>query len=293
MADDKNNHKLISDGYGHRQYVPRPLCEQTTFSCNKLFLFLYQLVYLFVGLGLFILGVFTELERQNHRHLNNSLSLPVALVMFVGLFIAINAAGGIYGTLKENSLLLKLFLSFTVIAFVVQVAIGVLAYIYKRKVPGMVGPELMFGVEAYADSTEITIAMDTLQSTFGCCGITGFKDYESNPYFACTSTNQYPDACGVPSSCCTPQGVSEYGKDLCGHDVRLNMTSPTGRVYTDGCTNSFIYLLSSRLDLVGAFALGCAIPQVIGFLLTYYFIRRVENHRCWYNATNSDLYQTL
>ncbi|XP_021340617.1 tetraspanin-5-like, partial [Mizuhopecten yessoensis] len=167
MADDKNKHKLMDDEYGHRQYVPQPLCGRTTFSCNKLLLFLYQLLYLFVGLGLFVLGVFTELERQNHvlvtllfgvtfvlqfvglglfvlgvftelerqnhQHLNNSLSLPVALVMFVGLFIAINAVGGIYGTWKENSLLLKLFLSFTVIAFLVQVAIGVLAYIYKRK----------------------------------------------------------------------------------------------------------------------------------------------------------------
>ncbi|XP_033733767.1 tetraspanin-33-like [Pecten maximus] len=293
MADDKNKNKLVDDDYGHRQYVPRPLCEQTTFSCNKLLLFLYQLLYLFVGLGLFILGVFTELERQNHRHLNNSLSLPVALVMFVGLFVAINAFGGIYGTLKENSLLLKLFLSFTVIAFVVQVAIGVLAYIYKRRVVSMVRPDLMFGVEAYSDSTEITAAMDTLQSTFGCCGITSFQDYETNPNFACTAGSSVPEACGVPSSCCTPQGLSDFGEEMCGQGVRLNTTSPTGRVYIDGCVNSFTFLLSSRLDLVGAFALGCAIPQVIGFLLTYYFIRRVENNRCWYTATNSDLYQAL
>ncbi|XP_021353570.1 tetraspanin-33-like [Mizuhopecten yessoensis] len=134
--------------------------------------------------------------------------------------------------------------------------------------------------------------MDTLQSTFGCCGITSFRDYETNPDFACTS-GPSPEACGVPASCCTPQGLNDFGESMCGHGVRLNNTTPTGRVYVDGCINSFTFLLSSRLDLVGAFALGCAIPQVVGFLLTYYFIRRVEINRCWYTATNSDLYQAL
>ena len=59
---------------------------------------------------MFVLGVFVELERRAHRTLDNTLSLPVALILFIGLFVAISAIAGMYGTVKEKPLMLRLVL---------------------------------------------------------------------------------------------------------------------------------------------------------------------------------------
>lgn len=60
-----------------------------------------------MGIILVAIGVLVELHRQQVADLNNQLSLPVALLIVVGLVIAANALCGMVGTLTENIILLK------------------------------------------------------------------------------------------------------------------------------------------------------------------------------------------
>jgi len=39
-----------------------------------------------------------------------------------------------------------------------------------------------------------------------CCGVSGYRNWENNIYFNCTSPGG--EACGVPFSCCKPTNVS-------------------------------------------------------------------------------------
>ncbi|CAI9728327.1 tetraspanin-15-like isoform X2 [Octopus vulgaris] len=162
----------------------KPLCANTAYSCNKLWLFLYTLLYVFVGITLLIIGVWAEVERRKYGALNNLMSLPVALLLSVGLIIFINAILGLVGTFQEHVILLK---------------------------------------------------------------------------------------------------VGDFPRYSCGYNVRRNLTVETNKIiHTDGCTSLLRRLLVLRLDIVGMAGLGSAIPQIIGFLLGYYFIRRVEEYRTWY-----------
>lgn len=61
----------------------------------------------FVGIILIAIGVLVELHRDRIESVNNRLALPTALLIVVGVVIAINAMCGMVGSILENPLLLK------------------------------------------------------------------------------------------------------------------------------------------------------------------------------------------
>lgn len=68
---------------------------------------IHDLCLQFVGILLTAVGVLVELHRDRIEPVNNHLALPTALLIAVGLIIAINALCGMVGTILENPLLLK------------------------------------------------------------------------------------------------------------------------------------------------------------------------------------------
>ncbi|KAK3608182.1 hypothetical protein CHS0354_039196 [Potamilus streckersoni] len=259
----------------------RPWCEWSGYSCNKLFLFIYAVLYLFVGTGLLSVGLWVELQRQDYEAVNNDLFIPVIFLICVGFCIAVNAVFGIVGVVKENTCLLKTFLVMTVTCFLAQVTIGILVFIYRQEIPAIVSSSLMFLVRGYAANNDYMFTMDNLQSNFQCCGFESYRDYEESKEFSCGSKT--PMSCGVPWTCCKYDGGSEL-RLKCGYDVRWNNTVPEDKINTMGCTDKFLAWLTLQMDIVGACALGTAIPQIIGILLVYYFIGRVWHMKVWYRV---------
>lgn len=279
LEAEKNTHPHLV------KHQCKPLCANTAYSCNKLWLFLYTLLYLFVGIGLLIIGVWAEVERRKYGALNNYMSLPVALLLSVGLIIFVNSILGITGTLQEHVILLKVFLTITVVAFLVQVSIGVLAFVYRNQIQmSLSSSELKASIIEYDSNASVQKSMDRLQTAWQCCGFDSYQDYEFNNLFKCSAKGER--ACGVPPSCCiTIEG--HFPKLSCGYNVRRNLTmdpQASSYVYTEGCTPHLRSLLVLRLDIVGMVGLGSSIPQIIGFLLGYYFIRRVEEYHVWYRV---------
>ncbi|KAL8601464.1 hypothetical protein ACOMHN_000406 [Nucella lapillus] len=247
------------------------------------------------------IGVLVEMHRQKMQSMNNQLALPVALLILVGLIITLNAICGLIGTLAEHVTLLKVFLVVTIIAFLMQMSVGVLAFIHREDVPEIMEDHLRFAVSTYGEDVSVTRAMNYLQTKYKCClqvlmyvcstsavvcvqykccGLLSYVDYSKhNKDYRCESGK--PQACGVPSSCCTTQ--TGKVQPTCGYGVVGNLTV-SDKVYIVGCINSFMHWLTEHLDLTGAFGLGFAIPQIIGILLVYYFIRRVNDYQRGYRV---------
>ncbi|GFR77461.1 tetraspanin [Elysia marginata] len=80
------------------------------------------------------IGTLVELHRSRIEPINNRLAVPTALVIFVGLAIAVNALIGMIGTVMEKPCLLKMFLVVTVLCFLLQVAIGIIAFIFREEI---------------------------------------------------------------------------------------------------------------------------------------------------------------
>ncbi|XP_064605135.1 tetraspanin-15-like [Liolophura sinensis] len=285
-AENEDGKKMLPNSDSKPRSHPRkPLCACTTYSLNKLFLFIYAFLFLIIGLILLVVGIWAETERRQYRYLNNQLSAPVALLIFVGLFIAVNSLFGVLGTLKENVTLLKLFLVLTVLAFLAQVVIGILGFVFRERIPALTKHGFLFAIEDYTSSDNIRLSVDRLQMGLECCGLESYKDYEENADFACGSGK--PEACSVPQSCCRP--AEDGTRDVnCGVAIRYNVSSVKieERIFYRGCISTFKTWIVEHLDVVGAVALGFAIPQIFGILLAYFFIRRVEEMIVWYRVGN-------
>ncbi|XP_005092332.1 tetraspanin-15 [Aplysia californica] len=283
MAGADGMQKMLPEAHPKRKHPLHPLCARTAFSCNKLFLFIYALVFLFVGIILMAIGVLVEMHRDRIEPVNNRLAVPTAMLIAVGLIIAINALCGMVGTIMEKPCLLKVFLVTTVVCFLLQVTIGIIAFIYREQLPHMVSKEFMFAIKGYSKDGEIKTALDWLQTKYRCCGFSSYEDYENeNPDYSCSSGK--PEACGVPKSCCV-QKAGMALPESCGYGVIGNATM-FDLIYVEGCTGALLQWLMEHLDLVGAIALGFAIPQIFGILLAYYFLRKVKEYRVWYRVDN-------
>uniref|UniRef100_A0A0B6ZWA6 Tetraspanin n=1 Tax=Arion vulgaris TaxID=1028688 RepID=A0A0B6ZWA6_9EUPU len=284
MAGAEGLQKMLPEAHPKRKHPLHPLCATTAFSCNKLFLFLYALVFLFVGIILAAIGVLVKLHRDSVEPVNNRLALPTTLLIIVGLLIAINALCGMVGTILEKPLLLKVFLVTTVLCFLLQVTIGIIAFVYREELPNVVSSQFMFAIRGYTEDKDIQTSLDWLQNKYECCGFNTYEDYQKeNEDFMCQSGK--PQACGVPQSCCKQKpGVTL--PEGCGYGITKNSTM-FEMINGEGCTDALIQWLMEHLDLVGAIALGFAIPQIFGILLSYYFLRKVKEYRVWYRVSDN------
>lgn len=59
-------------------------------------------------------------------------------------------------------------------------------------------------IQSYRDDPDLQNLIDWIQKDWlHCCGVTNYRNWESNIYFNCSSKSVGSvEACGVPSSCC-------------------------------------------------------------------------------------------
>ncbi|KAL4240578.1 protein localization to plasma membrane [Mactra antiquata] len=284
MAVEFDGERMVKNQQSSNESVhpKKPLCACTAYSCNKLFLFLYSCLYVIVGAGCLLVGVWLEFQTKDLESINKFLFIPVIMLMSVGFVIMINSLFGIAGVIRESTCLLKFFLVITVLSFFTQVTIGVLAFLHRQKVPDLGSDDFMHIIKDYHINNHYKNHMDNLQVSFNCCGFESYMDYEENEIYNCGST--YIQQCGVPWSCCKKDARSGTLKLSCGHETRFNSTMPVEKIYTMGCTDTFISWLGWNLDFVGIVGLGSAIPQIVGILLAYFFVRQVCEMQMWYRV---------
>ena len=68
------------------------------------------------------IGTLVELHRSRIEPINNRLAVPTALVIFVGLAIAVNALVGMIGTVMEKPCLLKVVRSYNCYLYNVELS---------------------------------------------------------------------------------------------------------------------------------------------------------------------------
>ncbi|XP_052782373.1 tetraspanin-15-like [Mya arenaria] len=283
MALDFDGERMVNnkDRNSSSAHPKRPLCACTAYSCNKLILFLLACIYVIVGAGLLIVGVWVTFQARDYEAVNHDLLLPALMMIGVGFLITTISLFGVAGVVRENNCLLIFYLVLTILAFLLQVGIGVLAFIHRQKVPDLGSEDFMYILSGYHDDGMYRRSMDNLQAGFQCCGFDSYSDYEQNRQFDCGALGE--QRCGVPWSCCKNLSQNKFRVD-CGYKVRFNSSMPIGKVHTVGCTELYLSWLSWSLDFVGIIALGTCIPQIISILLAYFLIRQVREMKMWYRV---------
>jgi ABC-type transport system involved in multi-copper enzyme maturation permease subunit len=240
---------------------------------------IYGFFFFIVGLILLGLGLWITNIKGKVEGINNMLSVPALIVLIVGGVVIFVAILGIIGVIRENLCLLRFFLAIIIIAFIAQVVVGVLAFIYRNETKEITYDQLDSAMEYYFEDNHLKKGVDYVQSNFGCCGLNGPADWDRNANFSCSNLDS-PLNCAVPESCCVEQ--TDECLTLASSSVRRKYTaSRLNRYgfYSAGCTEKFLEWLTAHLDATGAIAMGFAVLHILGIFFVYMFSSKVEDYK--------------
>ncbi|NXQ24124.1 TSN33 protein, partial [Alaudala cheleensis] len=229
---------------------------------------------------------------------------PAILLIVVGVLTFLITFCGCVGSLRENICLLQLVsargalvaprcpcrgpltvtllpLQFSVcltIIFLLQLAAGVLGFVFSDKARGKVSELINGAIVHYRDDLDLQNLIDFGQKEFSCCGGVSYKDWSQNMYFNCTASNPSRERCAVPFSCCLHNSSQAVINTMCGHGMQARgYLEASAFIHTNGCIDKLVNWTHSNLFLLGGITLGLALPQLVGIVLAQLLINQIRD----------------
>uniref|UniRef100_A0A8C9AKJ2 Tetraspanin n=1 Tax=Prolemur simus TaxID=1328070 RepID=A0A8C9AKJ2_PROSS len=202
---------------------------------------------------------------------------PVWLFVVVGGVMSVLGFAGCIGALRENTFLLKFFSVFLGLIFFLELATGILAFVFKDWIRDQLNLFINNNVKAYRDDIDLQNLIDFAQEYWSCCGARGPNDWNLNIYFNCTDLNPSRERCGVPFSCCVRDPAEDVLNTQCGYDVRLKLElEQQGFIHTKGCVGQFEKWLQDNLVVVAGVFMGIALLQIFGICLAQNLVSDIK-----------------
>ncbi|ALC41286.1 Tsp47F [Drosophila busckii] len=231
-------------------------------SLIKYILFAFNVLFALSGLGILIAGavVLSDVSEFNHFVEGRVLAPPIVLII-TGLVIFLIASLGCFGAIKESPTLLLTYAVLLAIIFIVELAVGIAASVFKKDLEGMLKNSLMESIKR--SNAEDNQAWDNVQRKLMCCGVDTPADWREH------SLNHT-----LPASCCQPQ----YIEASIGH-CKESPALGKDKYFQEGCVGK----LKARIDknavvLIGV-GIGIAFIQLLGIALACYLASAIRQMR--------------
>ncbi|XP_034032970.1 tetraspanin-33b [Thalassophryne amazonica] len=246
--------------------------------CIKYFLFFFSFLFWVFSLLVVAIGVYARVQKATDAVRDSFLLDPAVVLIVVGVVMFFITFCGCIGALRENNRLLKMFSFSLTLVFLIQLAIAVLVFFYSEQTRDTLGTFMKKAIKHYRDDLDLQNLMDYIQKEFKCCGWNNYTDWSWNLYFNCTQDNPSSERCAVPYSCCTPVPGEAVINTMCGYGVQThNFLEANRSIYPVGCADKVALWIESHLVLVGALALGLALPQIAGVVLSHILITQIQD----------------
>lgn len=215
----------------------------------KYLVFLANLVFALAGLALVIIGVLYKLDYNNSdatKILPTEFGLAPILSIIVGAIVFITAFMGCCGAVKESPCMLTTYAIILLTIFIIQVAIGVYAFLQIRDTDGLrrsIRDSMQKTFDQYSsyNKPEIRESVDLTQTFLHCCGVEGPEYW------------RWPNG-SVPLSCCEKQQTGSYS----------SCSSADTKLYHQGCARAMFQFLENSSQIIGGVAIGIAAIEIIG-----------------------------
>ncbi|KAL2102645.1 hypothetical protein ACEWY4_001813 [Coilia grayii] len=243
----------------------------------KYVLFFFNLLFWVIALILVSIAVYARVTKHGEAAMACLTVDPSILLMVVGVLMFIITFCGCVGSLRENICLLQTFCVCLNIIFLLQLAAGILGFVFSDKARYKVTEVINNAIIHYRDDLDLQNLLDFGQKEFGCCGAVSYKDWSMNMYFNC-SDSRSRESCGVPFSCCLISKDKSVVNTMCGYGTQNLGHEEAGKViHTSGCLDKLVNWIHSNLFLLGGIALGLAIPQLVGIYLSQQLINQIKD----------------
>ncbi|KAK4886886.1 hypothetical protein RN001_003157 [Aquatica leii] len=228
-------------------------------------LYILNLIFLIAGLGVLGVGAWIVTDKYKYVELLTTVTYPVItyfLVVAGGLILFITILG-CCAIWWNNRLCLVFYIFLLLLVFLIEVMVGVIAYIYEEQVQHELELQLNNTfLSSYKIETDKTEAIDFLQEKFHCCGALSFEDWEY-------STWRKQNLSGsnlVPDSCCKTISTG------CGIVIR-----PSNINY-NSCLIKMSDHMRNHLFVLSVVASGISVFQVLGIVLSCQLYFKLRNY---------------
>ena len=265
--------------------------------CIKYLLFFFNVFFWLVGGLLTGVGLWARVALTKE---NKSLNMfsgwdldPAFLLMVIGIIMFMLGFCGCIGALRENICLLKFFALCLSIIFFVQLATGILGFVFRNKIKHMVAEKLDNTIVQYRSSqgsSNLQDLIDYSQMTFQCCGLASYRDWQKNVYFNCSRSGM--EACSVPFSCCKTDKLNTY----CGYktnDPSMPTAQRESKIYTRGCIDGISQWFNQHLEVVCGVAVGISLLQVVGITFASTLISDIRRQKAKWDHPASQMHEPL
>ncbi|KAE8616820.1 hypothetical protein XENTR_v10008895 [Xenopus tropicalis] len=168
----------------------------------KYLLFFFNTLFWVISMVMVGIGVYARLLKHAEAAMACLAVDPALLLIGVGILMFLITFCGCIGSLRENICLLQTFAICLTLVFLLQLAVGIVGFIFSDKARGKVSEIISNAIEHYRDDLDLQNLIDFGQKEFSCCGGISYKDWSQNMYFNCSSENRSRERCSVPYSCC-------------------------------------------------------------------------------------------
>ncbi|KAM3620001.1 uncharacterized protein V6R79_016934 [Siganus canaliculatus] len=242
----------------------------------KYTLFVFCYFFWVVSAVLTAVGIYAKIAKE--KDVVDTLMVdPALLLIIVGAVMFFITFLGCCGALRNATCLLKMFLGILVVVLLLQIAAGVIGYLFTDMVMERTEKLMKRAIVRYREDPDLENAIDFIQKKFQCCGIEGYKDWSQNVYFECSDTNPSLEACGVPFSCCIHPQNQTVLNTMCGYGMQQqDEASARQDVFTIGCLEKIIWWAKNNLFLVAGLTGGLLLLEVCMICLAAAQISRIK-----------------
>ncbi|XP_041648102.1 tetraspanin-33 [Cheilinus undulatus] len=242
----------------------------------KYTLFIFCYLFWVVSAILIAVGIYAKIAKE--KHVVDTLMVdPALLLIVVGSLMFLITFLGCLGALRNITCLLKTFLGILTVILLLQIAAGVVGYLFTDMVMERTEKLMMKAIDRYREDPDLENAIDFVQKKFQCCGVESYKDWSHNVYFECSDTNPSVEACGVPFSCCIGLNNQTVLNTMCGYGMQqLEESSASVEVSTIGCLEKIIWWAKNNLLLVAGLTAGLLLLEVGMICLAAAQISRIK-----------------
>nr|XP_013798617.1 PREDICTED: tetraspanin-33-like [Apteryx mantelli mantelli] len=264
-----------------------------------------------ISMVMVAVGVYARLLKHAEAAMACLAVDPAILLIVVGVLMFLITFCGCIGSLRENICLLQTFSICLTVVFLLQLAAGVLGFVFSDKARGKVSEIINGAIVHYRDDLDLQNLIDFGQKEVRAgthwAGVpsdrqgrvpdgglargvpcrSALRCLTSRPvlsirwpnmYFNCTADNPSRERCSVPFSCCLQAADEAVINTMCGQGMQaMNYLEASEFIYTNGCIDKLVNWIHSNLFLLGGIALGLAIPQLVGILLSQILVNQIKD----------------
>ncbi|CAL8356171.1 unnamed protein product [Merluccius merluccius] len=242
----------------------RRLQTKPVITCLKTFLISYSLIFWVTGVILLAVGVWGKVRLEAYLSLaqDQSTNAPYVLIG-TGAAIVVFGLFGCFATCRGSPWMLKLYAMFLTLVFLAELVAGISGFIFRHELKDILDKAFTNAVTNYNTTDSQHDALDTIQTTLGCCGANKYTDWNGTAYFK---------EHGIPTSCCV-------NKTSCTPETLKDLDKAAKEVYTKGCFFVVSTIMEANLGIIAGVSFGIAFFQLIGIFLACCLSRYITNNQ--------------